>query len=106
MDFILSILAIVALIWAAVAAVIWVAVRQLRRAVDRAISGFTERHQNHVRKLIDAIEDLQRRQTDSENRIQVLTTANRTLVAQVTAIRERMGGDADGRGDGGDRVLH
>ena len=55
MDFILSILAIVALIWAAVAAVIWVAVRQLRRAVDRAISGFTERHQNHVRKLIDAI---------------------------------------------------
>lgn len=106
MEYFLTVLAIVALIWAAIAAVIFVAVRQLRNAVDRAMTSFAEKHQNHLRRLLDAMEDLQRRQADAESRIQVLTNANRTLVAQVTAMRERLGLDADGRGDGGDRVLH
>lgn len=105
MDYLLSILAIVALIWAAIAAVIWVAVRQLRGAVDRAISSFAERQQSHVRRLLDALEELQRRQADAESRIQVLTNANRTLVVQVTAMRERLGLDSDGRADA-DRVIH
>jgi len=105
MDYILSIVAIVVLIWIAIGAVIWIAVRQLRRAVDRAMTSFVERQQSHLRRLLDALEELQRRQADAEGRIQILTNANRTLVTQVTAIRERIGGDADGRGDG-DRLLH
>lgn len=86
-----------------IAAVVLLAVRALRRTLnDTAI-----RQSQQMRRLLETVATLSQQQQGAQQRILVLTEANRRLAEEMTALYERMGdGDAPGRTISAPRLLN